>query len=63
MIMVTKINGKEFMINSDLIQSLEETPDTVITFTNHEKIMVQETIPVIVNKIKNFKKEIQQWNL
>lgn len=63
MINVTKINGKEFVINSDLILSLEETPDTIITFTNQEKVMVKESIPVIINKIINFKKEIQQWNL
>ncbi len=62
MINVTKINGKEFVINSDLIQSLEKTPDTVITFTNQEKLMVKESVDIIIERIKNYKKEITKWN-
>ncbi len=62
MIVLHRINGKEFVVNSDLIQTLEATPDTIITFTNQEKMMVRECIDDVVMKIKNFKKEIQQWN-
>ena len=34
MITLTKLNEKEFVLNDDLIQTMEETPDTVITLTN-----------------------------
>ena len=42
MIYVTRINNKEFAINPDLIETLEATPDTVITLTNDSKYIVKE---------------------
>ena len=41
MIDVTKMNGLEFTINADLIEVIEEVPDTVITLTTGKKIMVK----------------------
>lgn len=41
MIEVTRLNGKGLTINSDLIEMLEETPDTVITLTTGKKIIVK----------------------
>ena len=41
MIDVTKMNGMEITVNSDLIEILEETPDTVITFSTGKKIIVK----------------------
>ena len=43
MIDVTKMNGLEFTINADLIEVIEEVPDTVITLTTGKKIMVKES--------------------
>mgnify|MGYP000762690076 CR=1 FL=1 len=42
MIEVTRINGTKIMINSDIIEMMEETPDTVITLTNGHKYIVSE---------------------
>lgn len=39
MIEVTRLNGKGLTINSDLIEMIEETPDTVITLTTGKKII------------------------
>ena len=42
MISVTRLDGSEFIINSDLIETIEATPDTVITFAHDKKVIVNE---------------------
>jgi len=58
MIKITRFQGKEFYINSDLIETIEKTPDTVITLTTGKKIVVMEQAEEIVQRIKNFRKDI-----
>lgn len=58
MIQLTRLNKSEIMINSDLIQYVEETPDTVITLTNGQKIVVVEPALEIVNKVVEYKRRI-----
>ena len=55
MIKVKRLNGKEFVVNSDLIQFVEETPDTVITLTTGQKIVVVETVDEIIEKVIDYK--------
>lgn len=55
MIEVTRINGSKFSINPDLIETMEETPDTVITLVNGHKYVVVEPIEDIRNMIIHFK--------
>lgn len=43
MIEVTKINGTKILVNTSLIETVEETPDTVITLTDGKKIIVKES--------------------
>ncbi len=58
MISLTKFQGKEFYINSDLIESIEETPDTMITLVTGKKITVKETADEVVGKVIEFRKEV-----
>ncbi len=58
MIKATRFQGKEFYLNSDLIETIEKTPDTIITLTTGKKIMVEEDPEVIVERIKEFRREI-----
>ena len=58
MIEVTRINGVRFSINCDLIETVEETPDTVITLTNGKKFIVSENMEQIKNLIIDFKRQI-----
>ena len=58
MIEVTKINGSKVLINPDLMELVEETPDTVISFTTGRKIIVKESRQDVKNLVKLFKKEI-----
>ncbi len=58
MIEVTRINGTKIMINSDIIEMMEETPDTVITLTNGHKYIVSEKTDQIKESIISFRREI-----
>ncbi len=58
MILLTKINSAPIAVNSDLIEYVEETPDTVITFTNNDRIVVQERMEEIIEKIVQYRRLI-----
>ncbi len=58
MIELTKLNDMKFTLNSDLIETIEEVPDTSITLTTGKKIMVKESRVEVKNLVKEFKKEI-----
>jgi flagellar protein FlbD len=58
MIAVTKLNHTEILLNSDLIEQVEETPDTVIMLTNGHGIRVRETMAQVLNKIVEFRRTI-----
>ncbi len=56
MIKVTRLNGKEFVLNVDLIETMEETPDTVITLTGGNKYLVREPIEVLIQSVIEFRR-------
>ena len=58
MIDVTKLDGKAVTINADLIETLDEIPETVITLTTGKKIIVKESRQKIKNLVKSYKQEI-----
>ncbi len=61
MIKVTRLNGKEFMVNAELIQFVEETPDTVITLINHEKVVVKEKVDDVLRRVIGYQKDIRSF--
>ena len=58
MIEVTRLNGTKILINPDLIEFVEETPDTVISFTTGRKIIVKESRQEMKNLVKLYRKDI-----
>ena len=58
MIEVTRLNGTQILVNADLIELVEETPDTVITFTTGRKIIVKESRQEIKNLVILYRKDI-----
>jgi len=58
MIKLTRLDGTEFYINPDLIECVEETPDTVITLTNDNHFLVREKVRTITERIISFKSMI-----
>jgi flagellar protein FlbD len=59
MIKVSRLNGKEFVVNAELIQYLEETPDTVITLLNHEKVVVKEKLDEVIRRVIEYKRGLR----
>ena len=43
MIELTRFNDTQFTLNADIIETVEETPDTVITLTTGRKVIVKES--------------------
>ncbi len=58
MIEITKLNGVKMLVNTSLIETVEETPDTVITLTSSKKIIVKESRQDVKNLVKLARKEI-----
>lgn len=58
MIELTRLNGSPILVNVDLIEVVEETPDTVITLTSGKKIIVKEHRQEVKNLVKSCKRDI-----
>lgn len=58
MIDVTRLNGKSFVLNAELIEVMEETPDTVITLTTGHKYVVKESLDEVLDRIITYKRNI-----
>ena len=58
MIKLTRTNGREFVLNADLIEEVQETPDTVITLTNGKKLLVKDSADNIIKKVVNYRQKI-----
>ncbi|MGB9640671.1 MAG: flagellar FlbD family protein [Anaerolineales bacterium] len=56
MIEVTRFNGVKFYLNPEIIQYVETTPDTVITLTTKEKLLVKESAQVIVEEFIHYQR-------
>ncbi|MCB4757497.1 MAG: flagellar FlbD family protein [Elusimicrobia bacterium] len=60
MISLKRLNGTEFCLNPDLIEQMESTPDTVITLTTGNNIVVLERIPEVMDKIIDYRRRINE---
>lgn len=58
MIKLTRLNKEEFFLNCELIETIEKTPDTIVSTINGKKIVVKETIEEIVQKVIQYKRKI-----
>jgi len=57
-IMLTRLSGTMFVLNSDLIERIDATPDTVITLTDGTKYVVADSMAQVVSAIRGFRSEI-----
>ncbi|MCS7228488.1 MAG: flagellar FlbD family protein [Candidatus Kryptonium sp.] len=55
MIKVTRLNGQEIVVNAELIEYLEASPDTIIALTTGKKIMVKESVDEVIEKIIQYR--------
>ncbi|MBS5951532.1 MAG: flagellar FlbD family protein [Clostridium sp.] len=63
MIDVTAMNNKEFILNADHIEKIEEVPETLITLTNGKKYIVLESVEEVVDKVLKYKNKIVTYRL
>ena len=63
MIHVTRINHVALVLNSDLIESIETTPDTLISLTTGHKVVVLESVDEVVRRVIAFRQEVQSRSL
>jgi flagellar protein FlbD len=61
-IFLTHANGTKFYLNPDLIQTVESTPDTVITLVSNRKLIVKDTPQAIVERLIEYRrKTLMPW--
>lgn len=58
MIELTRLNDTSFLLNAELIETVEEVPDTVITLTTGKKIFVKESRQTVKNLVELYRKDI-----
>lgn len=58
MISVTRLNGTEIVVNTDLIETVEATPDTVLTLVDGKRYLVSESPAEVVDLIRAFRVSI-----
>lgn len=56
MIEVDKMNNQKIFINADLVVTIETTPDTVVTFSNGDKMLLKTKALDIIERIVAFRK-------
>lgn len=61
MIKLAKLKSQdEFVLNAELIETIEETPDTVITLTNGKKLIVEESMDEVVRKVMDYRRALSR---
>jgi len=63
MIRLTRINRIPLVINSDLIEHVEVTPDTVVSLTTGQKFMVLESADEVIDRVIRFRRQILHGEL
>ncbi|MDH7480146.1 MAG: flagellar FlbD family protein [Syntrophomonadaceae bacterium] len=59
MIKLSRLNNTVLVVNAELIEYLEATPDTVITLTTGHKLVVKEDIDQVIEKVINYRRRIK----
>ncbi len=58
MIIVSRLNGQRFVVNADLVERVEETPDTVLTLLDGRKYLVRESLQDVIDLVVDFRAQI-----
>jgi flagellar protein FlbD len=56
--MLHKLNGDEVVLNADLIISVEATPATLISMVDRRTVLVNETVPDVVDSVIEYRRRI-----
>lgn len=61
MIKLHRLNDEEFLVNCDLIEFVEETPNTVVSMASGRKLVVEEPCDEIVRLVVEYKRKIYRY--
>lgn len=61
MIFLTRLDGKEFLLNELMIESVTETPDTVVMLSNGHNYIVRESMTELQNKILEYNRRRRRF--
>jgi flagellar protein FlbD len=56
MIELTRLNNEKIVVNADLIEFVEETPDTIISTTSGKKVMVRESVAEVIRRVITYRR-------
>jgi flagellar protein FlbD len=59
MIALTRLDGKELVVNADHILTAEATPDTVLLLTTGLKLMVTESVPEVIERVAAWQRRVR----
>ena len=59
MVRVTRLNGQQFVVNADLVKFIETAPDTIVTQTTGEKLVVRENMDELVERIVEYYRSLR----
>lgn len=61
MITLTRLNGSPIIVNIDLIETVEPTPDTIITFATGKKLLIAEDVDTVIQRTVEYKRKIHYF--
>jgi len=61
MVKVSRLNGQSFVVNADLIKFIETTPDTIVTLTTGEKIIVKEDMEELIDRVVEYYRSLRMF--
>lgn len=60
MISVTRLNGQKFVLNADLIRTIEENPDTIVTLISGEHLVVKEKSKELIRRVIEYNRHLRR---
>jgi flagellar protein FlbD len=58
MIGLTRLNGCPIVVNAEMIESIEPTPDTVVSLANGKKLVVRESLDEVVGRVIRYRRKV-----
>lgn len=58
MVKLSRINGAEVTVNAELIETIEATPDTIVSLTTGKKLMVVESVDHVIEKVMAYRRAL-----
>jgi flagellar protein FlbD len=61
LIVLTRLNGSRFVVNAELIRTIEERPDTTIILTNGDTMIVREKMDEVVSRAIEYGRMVRMF--